>query len=122
LGTLEQIARLDRLLRRLLNVTEPERANLQRVQVAELLSTCVDEHRELARLQHLELRCESAVESAELDPQLVRRALENLILNAIQAAPPGSVIELRAQRDEGMLILSVTDAGGGPPAAIRERL
>ena len=68
------------------------------------------------------LSCCSTVASAQVDPQLARLALDNLLLNAIQAAPTHSSVEMRAEEEAGQLSLSVRDTGVGPPADIRERL
>jgi signal transduction histidine kinase len=119
---LEQIGRLDRLLRRLLNVTEPEQAKLQRVNLDALLQSCLAAQHEVAETRAVALSCHSSVESAQLDPQLARRALDNLLLNAIQAAPQDSLVELRAEVAADQLVLSVRDAGAGPPADIQQRL
>ena len=119
---LDQIGRLDRLLRRLLNVTEPERAKLQRANLDVLLEGCLEAHREIAESHHVRLSCRSTVESAQLDPELTRLALDNLLLNAIQAAPADSLVELRADVETDQLVLSVRDVGAGPPADIQQRL
>jgi signal transduction histidine kinase len=119
---LEQIARLDRLLRRLLNVTEPEQAKLQPVLIAGLLQSCLDEVSELARSRQVRLKHSSSVTAAELDPQLMHLALENLLMNAIQASPADGLVEISAHTREGQLVLCVIDEGTGPPPEVRERL
>lgn len=119
---LEQIGRLDRLLRRLLNVTEPERAKLQPVLIAGLLQSCLDELSELARSRQVRLKHSSSVTAAELDPQLMRLALDNLLINAIQASPADGLVEISAHARDGKLVLCVIDEGAGPPPEIRERL
>lgn len=119
---LDQIGRLDRLLRRLLNVTEPEQAKLQRVNLDTLLESCLEAHRELAETHGVRLSCVSPGESAQLDPQLTRLAIDNLLINAIQAAPTDSLVELRADVEADQLVLSVRDAGAGPPPHIQQRL
>ena len=119
---LGQIERLDRLLRRLLNVTEPERARPERLELAPFLSNCLNSHRELAQAREIRLEYQAKVENALLDPELMGRALENLLLNAIQAAPAGSLVQLLAFVRDGQLILSVQDQGSGPPLHIRSHL
>ena len=119
---LDQIGRLDRLLRRLLNVTEPEQARLQRVDLGALLQSCLEAHREVSETRSVRLSRRSTVESAQLDPELTRLALDNLLLNAIQAAPRDSLVELGADVEADQLVLSLRDAGAGPPADIQQRL
>jgi len=122
LAILDQIARLDRLLRRLLNVTEPEKPRRQRTLIADLLQSCLDERCELASSRQVSLSRRSTVTAAELDPQLMRLALDNLLLNAIQASSADSRVEMSAHTQDGNLILRVIDAGAGPPPEIRDRL
>jgi len=119
---LDQIGRLDRLLRRLLNVTEPEQAKLQTINLHALIQSCVEAQREVAVARGIRLSGQSNVQSAQLDPHLTRLAVDNLLTNAIQAAPTDSLVQLRAEVEADELVLSVHDAGTGPPADIRERL
>jgi signal transduction histidine kinase len=119
---LEQIGRLDRLLRRLLNVTEPEQASVQRIDLGPFLEDCLAAHRETAQIRSVRVVWRSKVESASLDPELARLAIDNLLVNAIQAAPTGSLVELAADVEADRLVLAVHDEGAGPPLEIRERL
>jgi signal transduction histidine kinase len=57
-----------------------------------------------------------------IDAAQIVRALDNLILNAIENSPEGSPIELRAVSDGSRLSLSVIDYGNGVSADIREHL
>jgi signal transduction histidine kinase len=119
---LGQIERLDRLLRRLLDVTEPERPRPERLVLATFLESCLSAHRELADARGLQLECQAQVESTYADSELMRRALDNLLLNAIQAAPVGSRVQLLAFARDAHLVLSVRDQGTGPPPDIRDHL
>jgi len=67
------------------------------------------------------------------DEDLLHRAVFNLLLNAIQASPEGAEVHLAvvpalpehlgsARYDHGAVMLTVTDAGAGIPAEIRDRL
>jgi two-component system, NtrC family, nitrogen regulation sensor histidine kinase NtrY len=49
----------------------------------------------------------------QADAALLRRALENLILNAMDAMPAGGVLMLRTTRDKGEVHLEVSDTGTG---------
>jgi signal transduction histidine kinase len=61
----------------------------------------------------------SAVEAgAEIlygDSMRLEQALENLVGNALRHTPAGGEIELRAEVDEGAVVLSVSDTGHGIP-------
>ena len=49
--------------------------------------------------------------------ELLRRAVENIVRNAIRYAPPGSSIEVRLGHSTGKATLSVRDYGCGVPAS-----
>ena len=69
------------------------------------------------------------------DDDLLHRAIFNLLLNAVQASPPGGEVRLEAAElayhqlppqaerfTRGAMMLQVTDQGRGIPDAIKERL
>src|SRR5258708_20771082 len=47
------------------------------------------------------------------DPELLHRALSNLVLNAMDAMPSGGALTLRSRRDDGKVILEIADTGTG---------
>jgi signal transduction histidine kinase len=119
---LRQIERLDRLLKRLLNVTERVEVRPETVHLAAFLEACVAAQSDLARTKEVTLESQVAVERAQFDPELMRRAVDNLLLNAIQASPAGSGVHIAALVRDNRLVLSVKDQGTGPPPAVREHL
>jgi hypothetical protein len=119
---LGQIERLDHLLRRLLTVTERDRPCRDQVPLRSFLETCVAEHLELARAKGVTLDIQAESDEVHFDPDQMRRALDNLIINAIQAAPDDSRIVIRARRDGNKFVLAVHDEGSGPPENIRDHL
>jgi signal transduction histidine kinase len=52
----------------------------------------------------------------------LRRAIVNLVANAIHWTPGGGTIEVRSASERGRARFSVTDTGFGVPAGVRERL
>ncbi|MFY3328781.1 sensor histidine kinase, partial [Achromobacter xylosoxidans] len=52
----------------------------------------------------------------------VRQVLLNLVLNAVQAAPPGSPVRIVARAHAGALALHVADRGAGLPPQARAAL
>ncbi len=58
----------------------------------------------------------------QADAALLRRALENLILNAMDAMPAGGVLMLRTTREKGEIHLEVSDTGTGLTPEECERL
>jgi len=58
------------------------------------------------------------------DPTFLRRALTNLVTNAIQAMPPpkGGKLAIKAFINEKCLCITVSDTGHGIPDEIREKM
>lgn len=119
---LGQIERLDALLRRLLSMTEREKLNRASVALRPFLESCLATHIELARSKSIALECQAENEEASFDPDQMRRALDNLVLNAVDAAPAGTTIVVAARHDHENFFISVRDEGLGPPAHIRDHL
>ncbi|MGB6175868.1 MAG: HAMP domain-containing sensor histidine kinase [Methylocella sp.] len=119
---LGQIDRLDALLRRLLSVTERDRPRRGWVGLDAFLDACLASHAELAAARRIKLERAGDGGDARFDSDQMRRALDNLVLNAIRAAPAGNLIRVAARREAEGLVLAVHDGGRGPPADIRDHL
>ncbi len=59
---------------------------------------------------------------ASADPVLLRRAVDNLILNAIDAMPSGGTLNLRTSRTDERAVIEVADTGSGLTPEECERL
>jgi signal transduction histidine kinase len=119
---LGQIERLDRLLTRLLSLTDRDPPQRQSTSVRTLIGSLVLEHAERAFDRGLTIATDMQAYTATFDAEQIRRALDNLVLNAIEAAPKGSQILVAAFIEGDILHLSVRDAGAGPPASIQDHL
>lgn len=58
----------------------------------------------------------------EADPELLHRALSNLVLNAMDAMPEGGILTVATRKEAERVILSVSDTGVGLTAEECERL
>jgi signal transduction histidine kinase len=56
------------------------------------------------------------------DPDLLHRALSNLVLNAMDAMPDGGILTLRTRRDNGKVMIEVGDTGTGMTREECERI
>jgi signal transduction histidine kinase len=56
------------------------------------------------------------------DPELLHRALSNLVLNALEAMPQGGTLGVRTSRSNGMVRIEVADTGMGLTPEERQRL
>jgi signal transduction histidine kinase len=65
---------------------------------------------------------EGAPATVRLPDAILRSAVYNLVQNAVEASPPGGVVELAATVEAGGFVLRVRDRGPGVPDEIRERV
>ena len=56
------------------------------------------------------------------DPVFIRRALTNLVVNAIQAMPDGGTLEITAYEKESRIVLTVSDTGEGIPKEMKPKI
>jgi len=71
----------------------------------------------------VELRIECAkLPPIQADPEQLRRALRNLVLNALDAMPAGGVLTVRTSRSGDAIVLEISDTGQGLTPEERERL
>ncbi|MCL4799594.1 MAG: HAMP domain-containing protein [Burkholderiales bacterium] len=130
-GALERIeretARLDALVGELLTLSRLEAgvtgAPAEALDVGELLEEIAADARFEAEAAGcrvaLRLHGELAVRGRA---ELLRRALENVIRNAVKYAARDTVVEVAAARDAAELVVSVCDRGPGAPATELDRL
>ncbi len=122
---LTQVARLDTLLRNLLQMTQAGDPKPIDVELASFLESTIESYQELAAANGLSLEAGAPEPSSPLprfDPSQMQRALDNLILNAIQNTLAGGRIVVEALRQQDKLLLSVTDSGVGVSQEMREHL
>jgi signal transduction histidine kinase len=53
-----------------------------------------------------------------VDDELMRQALLNLLLNAMQAMPSGGVVRVSVRREQRSAIVEIADNGVGIPALL----
>ncbi|MFH6783210.1 MULTISPECIES: sensor histidine kinase [Methylobacterium] len=120
---LDQVSRLDRLLRDLLSLTQPRAPALAPTDLAGMLAECAHLHDDLARAQGVRIAVGDAPSGRPcLDDGQIRRALDNLLLNAIQHSPAGGLVRLSGAHEGDRLRIRVSDEGPGVPEALRARL
>ncbi len=123
---LDQIARLDQLLRDLLSMTQRRKPERESVDVASFVDEIAGEFRELVTAKQLDLstRIADAVraERSSFDRNQVRRAVSNLITNALENTEPPGAITIEAGREADLLTLGVLDTGPGVPSEVEDTL
>ncbi len=119
--------RLNSLVGQLLQVTraegDPSSLRHNPVRLDELVQQLVDESTIEARARGCELKFEKREPvTVAGDPEMLRRAVENVIRNAIRYAPRASAVEVSLARNNGTAVVDVRDHGPGVPAEALPRL
>jgi two-component system heavy metal sensor histidine kinase CusS len=117
---LEEYARLTRLIESLLFLARAENPETQiareLVEVGPELDVAREFYDGLAAETGIALRVEAAQGlTAPLDRALFRQAISNLLANAIAHTPAQGTVTLRAAKEDGDLLVAVSDTGVGIP-------
>ncbi len=114
-----EVRHLERLVDDLRTLSQAEagelRLNLEPVSVLQLLEATVQSYRALAEKQGIRLMADVSTNLPELnaDPDRLAQVLGNTITNALRYTEPDGEITLRASKDGGHVILTVSDTGQG---------
>jgi signal transduction histidine kinase len=60
--------------------------------------------------------------SVRMDPDKIRRVLDNLLANAVKFTPPKGRIGIRAAAENGEAVVTVSDTGAGVPESLHARI
>ncbi len=96
----------------------------EQVHCEELVSRIVAELRPVAQIKGVNLHEELSPQAltARGDPHELRRAIANLLANAIDATPQGGHVIVRGYRSDDSIIIGVEDDGYGIPEQRRQEL
>jgi signal transduction histidine kinase len=119
--------RLNSLVGQLLQVTraEGDPGSLPRepVRLDELVSQLVDDSSLEAASHGCRLQYQPGEPvTVEGDAELLRRAVENVLRNAIRHAPPNTAVEVKLARNDGRALVDIRDYGPGVPEEALPRL
>jgi signal transduction histidine kinase len=115
--------RLNALISQMLEVTrlegDPTQRKLVRVRLDELVGGLVDDCSIEATARGCSLTLQTPIVTVDGDRELLRRAIENVMRNAIRHAPPESRVEVALENGGGHAKVTVRDYGPGvPPEAL----
>ncbi|WP_342378902.1 ATP-binding protein [Myxococcus stipitatus] len=126
----EESDRLNRMVGDLLDYTRPRDPVLQHEDLGRVLQDSL----EAARVQgggadrpvHIDSDVEPGLPPVPMDRRLIRQALVNVAVNAIQSMPQGGRVQVRARREahagREQLRIDVADQGPGIPAELLHRV
>jgi PAS domain S-box-containing protein len=124
LNGIDQMARLVDDLLDLGRIESGNEVPMIPVELDALLSDVAWEHSQhaLSNGISLEVELEPNVPPVKGDPAMLRQAVANLVINGIKYAPNSGAMYLRAERQNGDVIISVADNGPGIPQQEQMRL
>lgn len=116
-GTLDHLGAMIEQMLALARMEDPSRGiHPLPMDLEALALEAIAPFRSLAEEKGVTLRVDLGAPSLlHVDATLARRALHNLLANAIRHSSEGTCVCLRARREHGMTVLSVEDTGNGIP-------
>ncbi|HZR80277.1 MAG TPA: ATP-binding protein [Candidatus Binatia bacterium] len=116
--------RVEGIVRRLMDYARPLEPHAARVSVADVLREAARSARSAPSAAEHDIRIAPVAEQLrwDMDPDLMRQVLVNLIANGCEASPRGAPVEVGAAVENGGLVIAVEDHGAGIARAHRERL
>jgi two-component system heavy metal sensor histidine kinase CusS len=115
-SSLEEHGRLARMIDGMLFLAQAEQAraplSLQSLDARAEMQAVADFYHALAEEQEVVLAC-AGQGRVVADPMLLRRAISNLLSNALKHTPRGGRVELRVNLADDRIALSVVDSGTG---------
>jgi signal transduction histidine kinase len=113
----ESVRYASNMVEDLRDATAPSKLRRAPVNLVELLSSILDEAHVPETVEVKRVFEEFL--AANVDTVKLRRALENLIKNAVEAMPKGGVLTVGLAQVDGDAVISVGDTGGGIPEEAR---
>ena len=124
---LAEISNLKAIIGRFSEFSKMPQPQLQQVQVNDVIRGVAQLFR--AQLEapgrariHCELQLDQRIEPVEADPELLHRAISNLVLNAMDAMPHGGTLTLRTRSEDNKVMIDVADTGSGLTTEECERI
>ncbi|MCW3989191.1 MAG: GAF domain-containing protein [Candidatus Bathyarchaeota archaeon] len=108
------VDRTNGLLEEFRSKTRQEPLRVKETDLAALIRTTTGE---AAIPEHVEVRLQlgAGLEAVTMDPSRVRRMLDNLVMNAVEALPKGGNLTVTAEKEDNRIVINVSDTGVGIP-------
>ncbi len=112
-GILKGIRSLENILANMLLFTKNHTVRWRAIEMRRFLSDMVGILRPLAESKGICLKEDVSVQMIWADPDLLKQALMNILINGIQAEPEGGEVVIRAEEKAGYAVISIKDNGPG---------
>jgi two-component system nitrogen regulation sensor histidine kinase NtrY len=115
---LAEISNLKNIIGRFSEFSRMPQPRLQRVQLNDLIRGVMQLHQAQfespARAAiNCDLQLDPNLEMVTADPDLLHRAISNLVLNAMDAMPQDGTLTLRTRNEDGKAVIEIADTGSG---------
>ncbi len=119
-----EILRLDRVVKTFLDFTRPVELNLSNVALADLVAETVELARPQAAARQIRIVVDERTDGAEIrvDRDLMKQAVLNVVVNAIEAMPEGGELRFESSAGEDAAEIRIADTGPGIPPDLREKI
>jgi signal transduction histidine kinase len=119
-----EILRLDRVVRTFLDFTRPVELRMDNVPVQDLVREIVDLARPQTDAGNIQVSVLLEAEGVEVrvDRDLLKQAMLNVVVNAIQAMPEGGELLFEATATEDTAELRISDSGAGISDDLRDKI
>jgi signal transduction histidine kinase len=120
----KEIDRLDTVVKRFLDFTRPMEVRLEATQLADILREVVEVAQPQLRKSKVEVAQLLPIDVPEVyvDRGLLKQAVLNLVLNAVEAMPSGGKLQMMLSRRGEMAEISVGDTGKGIPPENKQKI
>jgi signal transduction histidine kinase len=116
LGILAECETLETVVRRFMDFVRDETLNLAPFELPRMLNRVVGRESRGRTSNGVEMGGMDGLPPLVGDEEMLERAFENLVRNALEAAGPDGRVEVRAESDERFVRVTVADDGPGLPA------
>ena len=109
----QEVRRLEAVLREFLEFARPVGDQREEVELAKLTGEVLELLRPEAESSGVRLELDRGSATVRADREAIRRSMINLVKNAVQASPSGSLVQVLIDRDADFARLRVRDTGPG---------
>jgi len=119
-----EVERLEQSVSHFLAFARPAPVRAERVSLNGVVDDVVELLRPQCQSQGVALACklDRELPVVEIDPGQFVQAIENLVLNAMQAVGKGGAVTVSTQAADGKVVLAVADNGPGVPEDVQEKI
>jgi signal transduction histidine kinase len=119
-----EILRLDRVVKTFLDFTRPVELKLETVPVRRLLDEVLELARPQAEASKIRLSVSQDTDGVgvRIDRDLLKQAMLNIVVNAMQAMPEGGELRFDSIAGEEFAEIRISDTGVGIPPELRDKI